>query len=145
MRFFVWADPIPAIGSGYTRGIEVQVLVNLEWKDKKTGLSTATSQGDLFSIWGAKCVPDRPHPLGWERCIPLENRAKGEVKYYDSGNRMGPALYGNTRGRLPITYGGSNFEGYEAHGGWIASAVDLVRFASAFYDPAHCPILKKSA
>src|SRR5256886_6502394 len=35
--FFVWADPIPAVGSGYTRGIEVQVLVNLEWKDKKTG------------------------------------------------------------------------------------------------------------
>ena len=28
---------------------------------------TATSQGDLFSIWGATCEPDRPHPLGWER------------------------------------------------------------------------------
>src|SRR5262249_114686 len=26
--FFVWADPIPAVGTGYTRGIEVQVLVN---------------------------------------------------------------------------------------------------------------------
>src|SRR6202163_1520039 len=31
--FFVWADPIPATGTGYTRGIEVQVLVNLEKKD----------------------------------------------------------------------------------------------------------------
>src|SRR5882724_7590107 len=75
--FFVWADPIPAVGSGYTRGIEVQVLVNLEWKDKKTGGVTASSHGDLFSIWGAKCVPDRPHPLGWDRCIPSEDRAKG--------------------------------------------------------------------
>ncbi len=75
--FFVWADPIPAVGTGYTRGIEVQVLVNLEWKDKKTGGVTASSHGDLFSIWGAKCVPDRPHPLGWERCIPSEDRAKG--------------------------------------------------------------------
>ena len=75
--FFVWADPIPAVGTGYTRGIEVQVLVNLHWVDKKTGKPTATSQGDLFSIWGAKCVPDRPHPLGWERSIPSENRAKG--------------------------------------------------------------------
>jgi hypothetical protein len=75
--FFVWADPLPAVGSPYTRGIEVQVLVNLEWKDKKTGAATATSHGDLFSIWGAKCAPDRPHPLGWERCIPSENRAKG--------------------------------------------------------------------
>src|SRR5262245_6502432 len=33
--FFVWADPIPAVGTGYTRGIEVQVLVNLEYKNKK--------------------------------------------------------------------------------------------------------------
>jgi hypothetical protein len=75
--FFVWCDPIPAVGSGYTRGIEVQVLVNLEWKDKKSGGVTASSHGDLFSIWGAKCMPDRPHPLGWDRCIPSENRAKG--------------------------------------------------------------------
>jgi hypothetical protein len=79
--FFVWCDPIPAVGTGYTRGIEVQVLVNLEWKDKKTGKSTATSQGDLFSIWGATCEPDRPHPLGWKRAIPSENRAKGEREW----------------------------------------------------------------
>jgi hypothetical protein len=74
---FVWADALPAVGSQFTRAIEVQVLVNLEWKDKKSGQSTATSHGDLFSIWGATCVPDRPHPLGWARCIPSENRAKG--------------------------------------------------------------------
>jgi hypothetical protein len=74
--FFVWADPIPAQGTGYTRGIEVQVLVNLEYKDKK-GAVTASSHGDLFSIWGAKCKPDRPHPQGSERCLPSENRCKG--------------------------------------------------------------------
>jgi hypothetical protein len=69
--FFVWCDPIPAMGTGYTRGIEVQVLVNLE----KPGWYT--SQGDVFSIWGAHCVPDRPHPHGWERSLPSENRTKG--------------------------------------------------------------------
>jgi hypothetical protein len=69
--FFVWADPLPAVGTPYTRGIEVQVLVNLE----KEGYYT--SQGDLFSIWGAHCKPDRPHPHGWERCLPSENRTKG--------------------------------------------------------------------
>src|SRR5262245_2762527 len=74
---FVWGDPLPAVGSPYTRGIEVQVLVNLEYRDKKSGKATATSHGDLFSIHGAKCVPDRPHPLGWERCLPSEERAKG--------------------------------------------------------------------
>ncbi|MFO0964601.1 MAG: family 16 glycoside hydrolase [Gemmataceae bacterium] len=68
---FVWGDPIPAVGTGYTRGIEVQVLVNLE----KPGFYT--SQGDIFSIWGAKCKPDRPHPNGWDRCLPSENRTKG--------------------------------------------------------------------
>ena len=75
--FFVWCDPLPAIGTGYSRGIEVQVLVNLEYRDKKTGAITATSHGDLFSIWGATCKPDRPHPLGWARCLPSENNAKG--------------------------------------------------------------------
>ena len=64
---FVWGDPLPAVGSGYTRGIEVQVLVNLEYRDKKSNAITATSHGDLFSIWGAKCKPDRQHPNGWER------------------------------------------------------------------------------
>jgi hypothetical protein len=78
--FFVWADPIPAIGTGYTRGIEVQVLVNLTYKNKK-GEITATSQGDLFSIWGATCVPDRPHPDGWARCLPAENHCKGENEW----------------------------------------------------------------
>src|SRR5262245_11039130 len=73
---FVWGDPIPAVGTPYTRGIEVQVLVNLEYKNKD-GKVTASSHGDLFSIHGAKCVPDRPHPNGSERCIPSEYRAKG--------------------------------------------------------------------
>jgi hypothetical protein len=72
---FVWGDPIPAIGSGYTRGIEVQVLVNLNVKD------TYTSHGDIFSIWGARCKPDRPHPKGSERCLPSELRAKGAYEW----------------------------------------------------------------
>jgi hypothetical protein len=55
----------------FARAIEVQVLVNLNVKDKYT------SHGDIFSIWGAKCEPDRKHPMGWERCLPSENRAKG--------------------------------------------------------------------
>jgi hypothetical protein len=67
---FVWGDPLPAVGTGYTRGIEVQVLNNYE-------ADWATSHGDLFSIWGARCTPDRPHPKGIERCLPSERRCKG--------------------------------------------------------------------
>ncbi len=73
---FVWGDPLPAVGTGYTRGIEVQVLVNLTYKDK-SGNVTASSHGDLFSIWGAQCKPDRPHPTGAQRCLPSENLCKG--------------------------------------------------------------------
>jgi hypothetical protein len=69
---FVWGDPLPAVGTPYTRGIEVQVLINFAPKD-----GWATSHGDIFSIWGAKCVPDRPHFKGIERCLPSENRVKG--------------------------------------------------------------------
>jgi hypothetical protein len=74
---FVWGDPLPVPGSVYTRGIEVQILVNLEYKDKKSGAVTASSHGDVFAIQGARCVPDRPHPTGGMRCIPSEFRAKG--------------------------------------------------------------------
>jgi len=74
---FVWGDALPVAGSPFTRGIEVQILVNLLYKDKKTGEVTATSHGDVFAIQGATCKPDRPHPGGWMRCLPSEHRAKG--------------------------------------------------------------------
>jgi hypothetical protein len=75
---FVWGDPLPAVGTPYTRGIEVQVLANAEVKD------SYTSDGDLFSIWGATCKPDRPHPKGAARCLPSEKRTKpaGEWNHY---------------------------------------------------------------
>jgi hypothetical protein len=101
--FFVWADPIPAIGTGYTRGIEVQVLVNLTYKNKK-GAITATSQGDLFSIWGAHCKPDRPHPDGWERCLPSENHTKGENEWNHYG------VLGKD-GRITLTVNGHEVSG----------------------------------
>jgi N-acyl-D-amino-acid deacylase len=73
----------------------------------------------------------------------LANRAAGEVRYYDAQDRMGRCLYPPRLGQqVPLQYGAENFEGFEAHGGWIASAVDLVRFASAFDNPVRCPILR---
>jgi len=74
---FIWCDPQAAEGKPFPRGFEVQVLANLELRDMKTNAVTATSHGDIFSSYGASCKPDRPHPLGWERCLPSENRAEG--------------------------------------------------------------------
>jgi N-acyl-D-amino-acid deacylase len=86
-------------------------------------------------------------PLGISRMqlgkTLLEGRAAGEVRYYEPGNRHGPAVVGPRLGHdVPLPYGTWYLEAMDAHGGWIASAVDLVRFASAFDDPRACPILK---
>ncbi len=76
----------------------------------------------------------------------FENRANGEVRYYDAKKWMGPALFAPRLGeQVPFQYGAANLEAFEAHGGWIASAIDLVKFAAAFDNPARCPILGTKA
>jgi hypothetical protein len=74
---FVWSDPLPAKGVPFTRAIEVQVMLGLETPNY-------TSEGDIFSIWGATMTPDRPHPSGWQRCLPSSARTKpaGEWNHY---------------------------------------------------------------
>jgi N-acyl-D-amino-acid deacylase len=79
------------------------------------------------------------------RALP-EKRAAGEVRYYDSKKRTNWCLYPPRLDRkVPLPDGGENFEAFEAHGGWIASAVDLVKFAAAFDDPAKSPLLGAAA
>jgi N-acyl-D-amino-acid deacylase len=71
-----------------------------------------------------------------------EKRPKGEVRYYDSKKRTGACLYPPKVGeRVPLPDGAGNIEGYEAHGGWVASAIDLVRFASALDYGKKSPLL----
>ncbi len=70
------------------------------------------------------------------------DRAAGEVQYYDSRQRTGRAICGPHIGQpAPLPYGVEGLETMDANGGWIASAVDLVRFAAALDDPQRCPIL----
>lgn len=79
------------------------------------------------------------------RALP-ENRAKGESRYHDSRKRTGECLYPPRIGqKVPLPDGGENFEAFEAHGGWIASAVDLVKFATAFDDPPNSPLLSAAS
>jgi N-acyl-D-amino-acid deacylase len=76
----------------------------------------------------------------------LADRAAGEVKYYDSGGRTGRAISGPKTGeRAPLPYGVECIETMDANGGWIASAVDLMRFAVALEEPKKCPILKEAS
>ncbi len=68
--------------------------------------------------------------------------ASGEVRYYTPNSGTGDGVFGESS-RVPIPYGTFCLEAMDAHGGWIASAVDLARFAAALDDPAQCPVLKK--
>jgi CubicO group peptidase (beta-lactamase class C family) len=76
----------------------------------------------------------------------LVDRAPGEVKYYDSGRRTGRAISGPNIGKpAPLPYGVECIETMDANGGWIASAVDLVRWAVALDDPERCRVLSAAS
>lgn len=53
-------------------------------------------------------------------------RAPQEVLYYDT--RLVPSVFAG-EGEVPFPDGGFYFEPMAAHGGWLASVVDLMRFA----------------
>ncbi len=71
----------------------------------------------------------------------MAGRARGEVRYAQSKPETTASVFPPHH---PVSWpdGGFHLEAMDAHGGWIASAVDLVRFAAALEDPQHSPILK---
>lgn len=72
----------------------------------------------------------------------LDGRAEKEVRYYHPDR--GTSVFASDLGqRIPSAYGAWNLEVMDSHGGWLASAVDLARFAAAFDDPERCPILTR--
>jgi CubicO group peptidase (beta-lactamase class C family) len=89
-------------------------------------------------------------PLGIENMrlghTLLRGRAEGEVKYYVPERDRPLAIMGTDVGKpVPEPYGAWNLEAMDSHGGWIASAADLVRFASAFDHPKKCKILNEKS
>ena len=83
--------------------------------------------------------------MALNRALP-EDRPADEVSYLDRSGRTGRCVYPpKVDQRVPIADGAMNVEAFEAHGGWVATATDLVRFAAAFDDPARCPLLGAGA
>ena len=70
----------------------------------------------------------------------LAGRDQNEVRYYDPDK--GPSVFAEDLAR-PVSrpYGAWHLEAMDSHGGWLASAVDLARFACAFDNPRECKIL----
>lgn len=76
------------------------------------------------------------HPAGINRMrlgkTRLSERAEDEVRYYDmqgSSEVLTPSVFKGEYRPVTRPYGGFYLEAMDSHGGWIASAVDLVRFA----------------
>ena len=74
-------------------------------------------------------------------CTLDGKQAPDEVRYYSASNGKGRCVFPGVDGEVPWPYGCYHLEAMDAHGGWLASAVDLARFAAALHDPAHCPVL----
>jgi len=76
---FIHSDAITAVGQPFTRAIELQIMDG--------------NAGDMFSIHGATMTPDKPHPKGWTRALPSEDRMKptGQWNHYRVESRNGMA------------------------------------------------------
>lgn len=61
----------------------------------------------------------------------LDGRAEGEVRYYQRDLKPRTAVFEKLKDvEVPFPYGGFCLEAMDAHGGWLASAVDLAKFGS---------------
>ncbi|TDC44742.1 class A beta-lactamase-related serine hydrolase [Actinomadura sp. KC345] len=67
--------------------------------------------------------------------------AGGEVPYYSG--YTGTTVFDNSGTKVPSPYGAWNLENMDSHGGWLATAMDLTRFAG-IYDGG-TPVLGSSA
>lgn len=71
----------------------------------------------------------------------LENRRSNESVYYVPGNPKRESVVGKIGTPVPRQYGSWHLEAMDSHGGWITSAPDLVKFATAFDNPSNSPLL----
>ncbi|MBN2024440.1 MAG: beta-lactamase family protein [Pirellulales bacterium] len=73
----------------------------------------------------------------------LADRAAGEVRYYPfEGQRPVRSIFADDKEPVPAPYGECFIDAMDAHGGWIASTVDLLRFTTAL-DGARKPAILK--
>lgn len=70
-------------------------------------------------------------------------RLPDEVRYYDfPGAKKNRSIFYGVRGEFAAPYGLFYLEAMDAHGGWVGSAPDLLRFVAALEGKGTQPILK---
>jgi CubicO group peptidase (beta-lactamase class C family) len=69
------------------------------------------------------------------------DRLPREVSYSVCGVKATAVLGPDIGKPVAMPYGAWSLESLDSHGGWVASAPDLVRFAAAFEKPSTCKIL----
>lgn len=88
-------------------------------------------------------------PLGITRMrigkTQVGGRAEGEVVYYPTTALASSVFQANLGQKVPHPYGAWHLEAMDSHGGWIASALDIVRFATAFQDKDASPLLTRES
>jgi N-acyl-D-amino-acid deacylase len=82
--------------------------------------------GHPYDVYVRRAVlmPAGAQSIELGRSLP-EQRAPNEVRYHD--DRRFLSMFPG-RGMVPVAYGAFAIEAMDAHGGWIASAPDLLRF-----------------
>jgi CubicO group peptidase (beta-lactamase class C family) len=65
---------------------------------------------------------------------------EGEAHYYTADEAKVRGVFPHLTEPVPMPYGGFSLEVMDAHGGWLASAVDLARWAAAFESPSLRPL-----
>ncbi|MDQ4123800.1 MAG: serine hydrolase, partial [Acidobacteriota bacterium] len=113
-------DFAPGTASNYSN---IGYLVLGEVIEKKTGMSYENYvKQNIFAPLGIYDIR-----LGKNL---LADKQEREVEYITSPTNTSLSVYG-TGEYLPLQYGGENIEAMDAHGGWIATARDLVRLLTA--------------
>ncbi len=93
-------------------------------------IERVTGQGYEQYVQGALLLPTGIADMQLGRTRPAD-RQPGEVRYYaQPGTPPTLSVYPG-EADVPLAYGSYYMEALDAHGGWVASAADLVRFALA--------------
>jgi N-acyl-D-amino-acid deacylase len=103
-------------------------------------IEKVTGQGYEQAVQASVLKPLGIRGMRIGKTLP-EGRAEHEV-FYDGSLLPRTAVIGKVGEWVSAPYGGWYLEAMDSHGGWIASAVDLVRLARSLDDVEHCPLLK---